>query len=90
MPHKAGKVLMQFGAAWCAPCKAAKPLAEEAARVSGVRYLNVDIEQKPDLANAFNVRGVPTFVALNDGVELGRLQGSANGSALRNLMKAFD
>ena len=77
MPHTNGKVLLQFGATWCGPCKTITPLAEEIALAEGLTHVKVDIERHPDLANSYHIKGVPCFIMLNDGVELGRSQGSA-------------
>lgn len=89
MDFKSGKALLQFGATWCQPCKTIKPIAEESARVHGVKYVNLDIEQHVELATHFNVRSVPTFIALHDGQEVARQQGGATANSLRQLMRAF-
>ena len=34
-----GKVVVQFGAAWCNPCKQVRPLVEELATANGAEFI---------------------------------------------------
>jgi len=62
-------VLVDFWAAWCAPCRMAAPEVEKTAAKSAGRalVLKVNTELHPDLAGRFGVRGIPNFVVLRDG-----------------------
>ena len=80
-----GTILLQFGASWCKPCAAIQPQAEQIAQMNAARYVKIDVEQEHKLATQFNVRGVPTFVVLRDGQELGRQQ-AGTPNALRQLV----
>jgi thiol-disulfide isomerase/thioredoxin len=61
--------LVQFSSAFCQPCRATRRLlADAAALVPGVRHLEIDVADRPDLARLLDVRGTPTvFVLRADG-----------------------
>ena len=54
--------ILLFSASWCQPCKTLKAFAAD---IPTVRI--VDIEDDPNLAATYMVRGVPTLVKLIDG-----------------------
>lgn len=62
-------VLIDFWAAWCGPCKMVAPIIEEVAMetqdIAIVGKVNVD--EEPELAQAFNVQSIPTLVVMKDG-----------------------
>ena len=58
-----------FGAVWCGPCKVQKTIME---KLSGVSWEYVDIDEKPEVAAAHGVGGVPTLVFTKSGAKLGR------------------
>jgi thioredoxin 2 len=62
-------VLVDFWAAWCAPCRIAAPEVERTASSMAGRavVLKVDTEAHPGLAERFGVSGIPNFVVLKDG-----------------------
>lgn len=67
-----------FSADFCGPCKAMKPtilqIAQENSDKIEVDYVN--IEEDPDMAKQFGVRGVPTYVIVKDKQEVGRIVGA--------------
>lgn len=64
-----GRVLVDFHATWCGPCRALAPSLDALADETGDRLsvIKVDIDQAPAAANAFGVRSVPTLVLLDNG-----------------------
>ena len=62
-------VLIDFWAAWCPPCRMLKPeLAALAPELEGkVRVEFVDVDAEPDIAAAFQVRGIPALFLMKGG-----------------------
>jgi thioredoxin 1 len=62
-------VVVDFFATWCGPCKMIAPLFEELAReYSGkAKFVKIDIDESPNLASSYKVRGVPTLMVFKGG-----------------------
>jgi len=76
------KKVLKFSATWCGPCKM---LAKTLQTVNTeVEIEEVDINQNEELAAQYKVRGVPTLVMLEDGVEVKRVVGVKSKEELEN------
>lgn len=77
-------VLVDFWAAWCAPCAAVAPVLEKMAEEFRGRLkvfkLNIDDNQK--LASEFGVMSIPTLIIFKEGKELDRIIGVAGEAQL--------
>ena len=63
-----GKVLIDFWAAWCGPCKMISPALEAiAAGNPDFKICKVNVDEQPELAGRFNVRSIPMLVVMKDG-----------------------
>lgn len=63
-----------FGAEWCAPCKALKMFAMDN-NINFDAVHDIDTEEGASLASKLSVRGVPTVIVFNEGVEVSRFIG---------------
>lgn len=63
-----GKVLVDFFATWCGPCKMLSPVLEEiASDRNDTRIIKVDVDECQNLAKQFGVMSIPTLILINNG-----------------------
>lgn len=82
-----GNMIVKFSATWCGPCKALAPTAHKVALATGVRMVEVDVDENPELAAQFGVRSVPMMVALKDGKPVESLLGNASEAKVQKLFE---
>ncbi|MGY1617899.1 thioredoxin family protein [Geodermatophilus sp. SYSU D00691] len=56
-------VLVEFGAAWCAPCKMMAPVLENLSvdQAARLKVVALDVDESPATASAYKVMGMPTL-----------------------------
>ena len=81
-------VLVDFGAAWCGPCRVLEPVMEGIARehAGKLKVVKVDADEAAAVAARYRVRGLPTVIAFDGGKELRRHVGATNAQVLLGLL----
>ena len=73
----AGHVLLEFSAPWCGPCHVARPRVLELVKRSPLPRYHVDVEDDAHgLTSSLGVKKLPTYLLLQDGRELARVEGA--------------
>ena len=59
------KVLIDFWAPWCSPCRMVVPLIDEiASEREDIKVVKINIVENPELANQYNVYSIPTLMVM--------------------------
>ena len=82
------KVLIDFYATWCGPCKKLSPILEEVAgEHDEIKLIKIDVDKNELLASKFEVEAMPTLVVLEKGEELRRSVGLISKNKVVELIK---
>jgi thioredoxin 1 len=69
-------VLVEFGAAWCPPCRMLAPILDQVAgERSDVRILTVDVDANPVTQGRYHVMSLPTLLLFTGGKPLRQVIG---------------
>jgi thioredoxin 1 len=82
-----GPVLVDFTAAWCGPCKLQSAILDQLVETEcGVAIAAVDVDESPELAARYGIRGMPTLVLFEGGREKARRVGVTKEAGIRALL----
>jgi thioredoxin 1 len=71
------KVVIDFYADWCGPCKAIAPeIVKMAQTMRGVIFAKVDVDASQELSEMYKIRAMPTIVFHSNGREVKRIEGA--------------
>lgn len=81
--------ILKFEADWCGPCQQMKPVFDKVSKdFSGdARFETINVDNQPSVADRYNVRGLPTVIAIKDGKEVDRSMGYMSNFKLKNFVK---
>jgi thiol-disulfide isomerase/thioredoxin len=58
--------LLEFYATWCGPCKVQKPIVEKLSKELQIEAEFIDIDERPEVAEKYQIRAVPSIVVIDD------------------------
>ena len=81
-------VVIDFWATWCGPCKMMAPVVEEVAKdYPDVKVCKVNVDEEPELSNAFKIVSIPTIVVIKNGEIIDSVVGYRPKEDIENIIK---
>lgn len=83
-----GKVLVDFFADWCGPCKMLSPIVDEVAEENtDIKVCKINVDDEPEISMRYNVMSIPTLVVIQNGEEVNKSVGLVSKDEILNLVK---
>lgn len=81
-------VLVDFWAAWCAPCRMLAPTVEAVAEkyAGNARVMKLNVDDNPSVSQRFGIKGIPTLILFKNGREEERVVGATSESAISRMI----
>ena len=81
-------VVIDFWATWCGPCKMMAPVVEEVAKdYPDAKVCKVNVDEEPDLSNAFKIVSIPTIVVIKNCEIIDSVVGSRPKEDIEKIIK---
>jgi thioredoxin 1 len=84
-------VLVDFFAEWCGPCKMLAPILKQVKddMGDGLKIVKIDVDKNQDLAEKYQVRGVPTMLLFKNGKQVWRQSGVLQKNDIINVVRSM-
>ena len=85
-----GRVLVDFYATWCGPCKMLAPILEEVderGEAGDLLIVKVDVDEASDIAMKFGIQSIPTLILFENGKAVKNALGYMPNPLLLNFLK---
>ena len=85
-----GRVLVDFFATWCGPCKMLSPILEEVdqrGEADDLLIVKVDVDEASDIAMRFGIQSIPTLILFENGKMVKHALGYMPKPQLLNFLK---
>ncbi|XP_027362370.1 thioredoxin H2-like [Abrus precatorius] len=70
-------MVIDFTATWCGPCKYMDPIIKEfAGKYRDVEFVKIDVDELMEVAQAFEVQAMPTFILIKKGIVMEKVVGA--------------
>ena len=81
-------VLVDFWAAWCAPCRMVAPVVEAIAEEyeGKAKVFKLDVDTNSATASKYNIRGIPTLLLFKDGVVKEQIVGNTTKGTIAKMI----
>ena len=77
------KVLLDFWASWCGPCRMVVPIVEEIAEEHpDIKVGKINVDEQPEFAAQFGIMSIPTLVVIQNGKIINQAMGARPKSAI--------
>lgn len=82
--------IKHFTATWCQPCKQLHPIMKVLrSENAGVNYQMIDVDENPDVASKYGVRGVPNIVFEKNGKVVQQVVGLRPKEFYQSIIKSI-
>ena len=83
-----GKVLVDFYATWCGPCKMIAPVISQIAEEyeGKIKVGKVNVDEENELAIKYQIQNIPTLILFKDGKPVKSLIGLNSKSDIENMI----
>jgi thioredoxin 1 len=81
-------VLVDFWAAWCAPCRMLEPTVDAVAEkyAGNARVVKVNVDDNPSISQRYGIKGIPTLILFKAGKEAERVVGATSKEAIARMI----
>jgi len=85
------KVVVDFWASWCMPCKMVAPIFEKIAEKykNEIIFAKLNVDENPDIASEFGIMSIPTFLVFKNGKVVGKIVGAMPEKILEEKILEF-
>ena len=81
------KVLVDFYAEWCGPCKMERPILEELSNdMKDVKFASINVDEAEDLSQEYGIMSIPCLVVFENGKEVDRKVGLTSREELESML----